>query len=556
MEQQVSHYMMRRRLGRGGMGEVYEAVDLDLDRVVALKFIAPEFAADPETIRRFETEARSAAALNHPNIATLFAFERDGDRRFIVMELVPGERLSDRIRGGPLAIAEALAVARDVAGALAFAHRRSIVHRDIKPDNLMFGEHGTIKIMDFGLARALLASRLTMTGTSLGTPAYMAPEAMGNPAGPPADVFALGVVLYEMLTGRQPFQGDNPLSIMYSITNLEPTPIHELRPEVPGPVVDLVGRMMLKDPNLRPDASSVAAELAALTGIAAPVWESVASPTSDTVPISSDGTSTARAPRRGAWILGGAGTVLVLALVGIGLATARSRAQREAVILNNQGLRALQAGDLIGAQQRFAQALDKNSKYGQAIVNLGSVYLLRGQSDSAAAYFSNAIATQRNDRQILADAYYNLGSIDLQGESWESAVANLKHSFELDSTNARVYNNSGFALVMAGRATEALALLERGLGRFPNVPTLHKNAGLAAFQSHRDDDAERHLDRAIEADPKLTTAWGLRARVRARRGNAAGAATDLREFMAMHPEAAESGAVVLDLRARGISPSP
>src|SRR5258706_7971053 len=174
----ISHYEVGRRLGRGGMGEVYEAMDRDLARRVALKFVAPELAADADALKRFEREARAAAALNHPHIATLFAFERDAERTFIAMELVGGESLRDRIRRGPLPVAEALAIARDVAGALALAHRRGIVHRDVKPENVMFDEDGVVKLMDFGLARAVQASRLTTTGSTLGTAAYMPPESV------------------------------------------------------------------------------------------------------------------------------------------------------------------------------------------------------------------------------------------------------------------------------------------------------------------------------------------------------------------------------------------
>jgi serine/threonine-protein kinase len=179
----ISHYEVGRLLGRGGMGEVYEAVDLDLDRRVALKFVAPELSADGESLRRFEREARAAAALNHPHIATLYAFERASGRPFIAMELVGGESLRDRIRRGPMPIPESLAIARDVAAALALAHKRGIAHRDVKPENLMFDEDGVVKVMDFGLARAVQASRITASGWTLGTAAYMPPESVRGETG-------------------------------------------------------------------------------------------------------------------------------------------------------------------------------------------------------------------------------------------------------------------------------------------------------------------------------------------------------------------------------------
>jgi tetratricopeptide (TPR) repeat protein len=246
------------------MGEVYEAEDLDLGRQVALKFIAPELAADPQNLRRFEQEARAAASLNHPNIATLFAFERADGRSFIAMELVPGESLRARLRRGPLPLADALLAAHDVAAALATAHRRGLMHRDIKPENLMFGEDGRIRVMDFGLARATEATRLTMTGSAVGTAAYMSPESVRGEATIASDVFALGVVAHEMLTGDLPFAGDSALALMYTIVNEAPRPLRERRPGVPEALESLLARMLAKDPGERPDAATVAREIATI----------------------------------------------------------------------------------------------------------------------------------------------------------------------------------------------------------------------------------------------------------------------------------------------------
>src|SRR5437867_3611212 len=228
--ERVSHYEIQRLLGRGGMGEVYEAADLSLNRrPVALKFIAPELASDQESFRRFESEAFNAAKLNHPHIATIYGFEREGPRPFIAMELVTGPSLRDRIRAGPLPVPDALAIARDIAAALALAHKRDTLHRDIKPENLMFDEHGAIKVMDFGLARSLLASRITMPGSSVGTPAYMAPEAIQGSPGPASDVFSLGLVLHEMLTGKRVYSGDDLMAVMYAIANVDAPPVRSVR---------------------------------------------------------------------------------------------------------------------------------------------------------------------------------------------------------------------------------------------------------------------------------------------------------------------------------------
>src|SRR6185503_3169449 len=225
---QVSHYEILRLLGRGGMGEVWEAVDLDLDRrPVALKFLSAEMARDGESLTRFEREASSAARLKHPHIATVHAFVREGLLPFIDMELLTGGSLRERMGGAPMPLPAALAIARDVALGLAHAHRRGVIHRDIKPENLMFDDEGRVRVSDFGLARATQASKLTMTGTTLGTAAYMSPEAIRGEAGASADVFALGAVLYEMLAGRPPWVSDQPLSLMYAIAHDPPVPIPE-----------------------------------------------------------------------------------------------------------------------------------------------------------------------------------------------------------------------------------------------------------------------------------------------------------------------------------------
>ncbi|MEO5617868.1 MAG: serine/threonine-protein kinase, partial [Candidatus Eisenbacteria bacterium] len=266
----VSHYEIEHLLGRGGMGEVYAATDLTLDRRVALKFVSQGLAGDEETVQRFEREARAAAALNHPHIATLYAFERDGHRPFIAMELLSGRSLRTRLAQGPFALGEALALARSVAAALAHAHARGIAHRDIKPENLMLDEHGTIKVTDFGLARAAQLSRLTMTGTTMGTAAYMGPEAAAGESGTPTDVFALGVVLHEMLAGVTPWRADNPLAMMFAIAQARPESLVRVRPDAPSEVVVLVERMLEKDPAARPAAAEVARELARITGVAAP----------------------------------------------------------------------------------------------------------------------------------------------------------------------------------------------------------------------------------------------------------------------------------------------
>ncbi len=197
----ISHYRIIEKLGEGGMGVVYRAEDLSLDRPVALKFLSLRATWTDEDKARFVHEAKAAAALNHPNICTVYEIGEDRGRAFIAMELVEGEDLRARMRHAPLPLDEALATAADIGRGLDAAHRKGIVHRDIKPANIVVTPARTVKITDFGLARVAGAAQLTRTGTTLGTVAYMSPEqARGEQVDGRTDIWSLGVVLYEMLT--------------------------------------------------------------------------------------------------------------------------------------------------------------------------------------------------------------------------------------------------------------------------------------------------------------------------------------------------------------------
>lgn len=537
--ERVSHYELVRLIGRGGMGEVHEALDLKLRRRVALKFLSGELGADRAALTRFEREALAAAELNHPNIATVYAFEPDGERPFIAMELLAGPSLRERIEAGPLAVDEALAIARDVAAALAYAHRRGTSHRDIKPENLMFDEHGAIQVMDFGLARATMASKLTMTGTSLGTPAYMSPESIRGVTGPSSDVFALGLVLYEMLAGHRAYPGDNVMAVMFAIANEDPAPLRASRPEVPEAVEALIARLLAKDPEQRIDAAGAAQELGQLTGVTVSlpaIGESTraAGAPSTPAPVAS---START---GAMPLGTAtistadtspvpviapsrsrrGTI-VLALVGVAVlgsgallasGVLQGRRAEEASLIQRRGVEAQQAGDVAAARTLFEQALDRDPSNAGALNSLGLLALTERRYASAESLFGAVIRHHRNDATLRSSALFNLGESRLQTQQPSLAVESFREAFALDSSGAERYNNYGWALIENRQAQEALALLERGIARFPGEAFLHKNAGLAALQIGDLPAALRHLDRALQLNPALEEARTLRAR--------------------------------------------
>jgi len=309
-------YRLVERLGEGGMGVVWRAVDTALDRDVAIKVLPEAYSADPARLARFEREAKLLASLNHPNVAAVYGLHEDGGPRFLVMELVRGRSLTEETaRGlGPARVVD-LAVA--IADGLAAAHRQQVVHRDLKPDNIMIGDDGRPKILDFGLAKLELrgsspdASTVlheathTQAGTLLGTVAYMSPEqAQGKPVDTRSDVFSLGIVLYEMITGRRPFGGDNTVSTLTAILRDAPVPIAELQPAAPAAFDRIIRRCLEKEPGARyRDASELRDALRELQG------ERVSSP---------ERRALRSRPSRLGWIAAGVSAAIVLAAAAVG----------------------------------------------------------------------------------------------------------------------------------------------------------------------------------------------------------------------------------------------
>lgn len=319
--QLLLHYRLAERIGEGGMGVVWRAVDTTLDREVAIKILPDAFAADPERLARFEREAKLLASLNHPNIAAVYGLHEVAPAtgsgrplRFLAMELIRGRSLAEEI-ARRLAPARVVELAAAIADALAAAHRQNIVHRDLKPDNIMLDQDGRVKVLDFGLARpgaisaepeaATMAAGTAVTrqGSLLGTVAYMSPEqAQGKAVDPRSDVFSLGIVLYEMATGRRPFEGDNSVSVLSAILRDTPAPVSALQPAAPAPLDRIISRCLEKKPESRyADAAGLRDDLRALQGTHSSM-------------------SGAAIPRRGPsprrWLAAGVLAVVALAAVG------------------------------------------------------------------------------------------------------------------------------------------------------------------------------------------------------------------------------------------------
>ncbi len=244
----ISHYKILEKLGSGGMGEVWKAEDLKLGRQVALKFLASHLVSDPEVRKRFEREAKAAASLSHPNICYVHEIDEADGKSFLAMELVEGEGLDERIGKGPLPLGEGLDLAQQIADGLQAAHEKGVVHRDIKPGNIIITPDGRAKILDFGLALLTEGSKLTKLDTTVGTVAYMSPEqSQGAEVDHRTDIWALGCILYEMVCGQRPFQGTYDQAVVYSIVNEPPEPLTALRTGVPLELELLVDKCLAKD---------------------------------------------------------------------------------------------------------------------------------------------------------------------------------------------------------------------------------------------------------------------------------------------------------------------
>jgi hypothetical protein len=252
---QLGSYIITGKLGRGGMGIVYLARDTKLDRPVALKMLAPKYTSDSQQRERLKREARAAARLSHPGIATIYALEEFGDDLCMVSEYVPGSTLHQIMSGGQLAFSQVLDIAIQIAGALAAAHEQGIVHRDLKPENVIRTNSGSVKVLDFGLARvepqdgAITDLRLTRTGMFLGTPAYASPEQLlGSEVDRSTDIFSFGIMLYEMAAGKHPFGASDSMSTIARILEAEVADLSQINPEIPKDFSRIVKKCLRKVP--------------------------------------------------------------------------------------------------------------------------------------------------------------------------------------------------------------------------------------------------------------------------------------------------------------------
>jgi len=318
----LGKYEIKAELGRGGMGSVFLGRDPLLDREVAIKVLAPYLIWDREFVERFLREARAAARLKHPHIVTIYDVGQEEGQYYFVMEHLAGETLSARMqRDGAMAIQDALAILRPLAEALDYAHQQGVVHRDIKPGNIIIGPAGQVTLLDFGIARAAQEGKLTGTGTIVGTPEYMSPEqAKAANVDSQTDQYSLGVVAFQMLSGRVPFQADSTLALMFKVVHEPPPPLADFRPDLPAEVGRALERALAKEPGERYPTASAFVDALEATLVEKPTLEAALPETSTIVTRVTD----RRVGRIPVWVWAvGAAAALILTC-GLAIALASS----------------------------------------------------------------------------------------------------------------------------------------------------------------------------------------------------------------------------------------
>ena len=477
-------YVVVDKAGEGGMGVVWKARDTRLDRDAALKLL-PDRITDPHARERFIREAKSASALNHPNIVTIYEIDSDDGVDFIAMEFIAGETLARQLAGGALEVPIAIAYARQIADALSCAHQAGIIHRDLKPGNIMITAAGTLKVLDFGLAKPALRSdtpvaetptftALTQDGIPVGTPDYMSPEqALGDAVDARSDVFSFGVVLYLMLTGKLPFQGGSRSDALRRLHFDSPTPVTTVRPGVPPRLAAVVAKAMEKRPDDR--YSSMIEVRQVLDQV-------------DYVPLGRPETHSVFDRFRQSWQLRAvAALALVISIAwGIQYWHQRPTAAPPSASAANNGA-ALQPQSPHELTQRGAQLLqrpDRPENIEQAIGLLEEALRLQPRHASAHAY--------------LADAYRRKNGSNPDPQWARLAAESARRALELSPDLALAHSMQGFVHYDNGRFSEAEAEWRRAIELDPTSPFPYLGLGSGYAAQRRDSEAESQLREAVK----------------------------------------------------------
>ena len=607
--QVLAHYELLGKLGEGGMGIVHRARDTRLGRCVALKVLPPDRLNDAVRRQRFLREAMLASALNHPNIVTIHDIQSDQGRDFIVMELVEGRSLHDLISPGGLEITQALRYATQMADAMAAAHAAGIVHRDLKPHNVMVTHEGTggadgqVKVLDFGVAKLSTMAGASPAGTTItaltghgeapGTLAYMSPEQLrGEEVDARADIFSLGVVCYEMLTGRRPFQGANAVDLAHEIYFAEPEPITHLRPELPAALDTVLTRALSKQrSNRQGSMDAFRSELAGLASEHTKKTEGSESEGAETEGAESEGAETEGAKTKGddpevvlvesssesrgahdqppvdkvsglRWIL--PAVILSLALLAWGLVpgvrevvapwrtpppasveapTAAAEASIHELYL--RGLDQLdhyyQPGQIALAIESFQRMLAKDRNSAAAYAGLAQAYLFKHRNESRDhSWREKALATAQRAVELngdLAAARASLGLVLVSLGEFDEAQPHLQQALVLDPFNLDAFRGLGQIQERLGQFEEAETIYRRALEMRPEDRRLHDLLGALCYRTGRYQEAEAAFLHSIELAPMSPFGHRNLAAVYHMQGKFTQAADQLQRVLALHPTA-------------------
>jgi TolB-like protein/tRNA A-37 threonylcarbamoyl transferase component Bud32/Tfp pilus assembly protein PilF len=585
-ERLVAHYRLRERLGAGAMGEVWLAEDTRLHRSVALKMLRADAAGDAEAAARLLREARVASVLTHPNVAVVYevgsATTDDGETSFVAMERVRGRTLAEILRDGPLAAAAALPIARQVAEALADAHENGVVHRDVKPGNVMVNERGHVKVLDFGLARFFpreadesvtwSGRHGAIEGEIVGTLAYMSPEQVrGRRVDARSDVFSLGVVLYEMLGGRRPFAGDTNVGLVDAILREAPPPLAAEGPLAAG-LASLASRMLEKDPGRRPQ--DMRAVLAEIDRVAAG-QPSLPPPAGPVVAVLGFANLTGRPESE--WLGTGLAETLAAGLAGVPGITILPRerlveavravgggAETDDALATRVGREAGARYVVSGAHQAVGESVRVTARVAEAASGRvvhhakldGRLDAIFDVQDRLVADLAAVLQGEVPPEPPRApggthdlDAYeaFSKGLLNLRAETQESldrAIAFFERAIEIDSAYAHAHLNLGAALDLKGDflglpelSERSLAAIDRAIALRPDWSEAWRCRGSTLITLSRADEAIAAFERALALNPTEPGAHSGIARVHfVLRGDFAAAADRYERALALHPK--------------------
>jgi hypothetical protein len=491
-DRMLGSYRLVERIGAGGMGEVWKAEDTRLGRHVAIKILPPAVAADQEAIARMRREARTAASINHPNVATIHSFEETGEQLFIVMELVAGDPLTTLIARGPLAEAEVCRIGRGIADALAEAHEKGVVHRDIKPDNVIVSGI-RVKVLDFGIAKQLGVQQvnandpttpLTQQGMIIGTVTYMSPEqALGRPLDHRTDLFSLGVVLYQAATGSLPFRGESVTETITQIVRDEPPPPRTVNPNVSPGMASIISRCLRKHPN---DRWAGAAQLATaleqqmLNAPTAPQTRANSGPAyAQTIRTGSQLQTVQRtAPRGRGWVWAGVAAGVVVALVALAIGYA--------LMVRNERTATITATTATVASQPPSTATMEVVAVPVPAPSPGPSLRSGPPSPTVAGEGARSDGDTR-------------GELPLPPAAGEGTRSGAEGAPSPDSLYAE-----GLALLRRRRELEAIQRFLKATELDPTFARAHMRLGILALFAHDAEDARARLAKAREHRDRLT----------------------------------------------------